>query len=323
MPENTVSLTALAHRSLGLGGRRGVFSSGEVAIAELRGGWLDGAVRFDLWGVDLPAVNGMATSLQADLFSDGLNLRRQGILQLKLVAATDQGEGAPIRWHKTLDYALLYEYRFADADGAASLIARIPIDGATDATPIGTTTVTDRMVRWDNVEAPVLEVTPHAARHSHALWAGHRGLSAGRRSTWTGDTDPPARRRRDCDDLYHTDRILGTFPARQQPAHPDLSAPAAGARRSPGIAGLPGRRAEVHPSRRAERRYRSVPTQLQWSGFPANQSKRRLSARAGALTRTAAIAVSAVARLLICPTGTYSEGIIGRYSTRRNKRCRR
>lgn len=160
MPKNTVSLAALVHRSLGLGGRRGMFATGQVDIAELRGGWLDGTVRFDLWGVDLPTVNELATTVQAALFSDGLNLRRRGILQLKLVAAADQGEGAPTRWHKTLDYKVLYEYRFTDVDGAASLIARIPIEGETDDTPIGTTLVTDRMVRWDDAGAPVLEVIP-------------------------------------------------------------------------------------------------------------------------------------------------------------------
>jgi hypothetical protein len=94
MPANTVSLAALTHRSLGLCGRRGMFATGQVDVAELRGGWLDGTVRFDLWGVDLPTVNGLATTVQAALFSDGLNLRRRGILQLQLVAAVDQGEGA-------------------------------------------------------------------------------------------------------------------------------------------------------------------------------------------------------------------------------------
>ena len=64
-------------------------------------------------------------------------------------------------WRRTADYSLLFEHRFADTDGAQSLIARIPIhtDPEQSFSPDReTTVVTDEMVRWDNESAPSLVI---------------------------------------------------------------------------------------------------------------------------------------------------------------------
>ncbi len=161
MPSNTLSLVQLDHRSLGLGGRRGMHTLGGMDIAELRGGWLDTVVRFDLWGPDADSANTQAANLQAALLANSLTLRRLGLLKLSLDNSTDSPLGTPpSSWRKTLDYTALYEYHFQDTDGAASLIARIPIDSQTDFGPLGfeNTVVSDWMVRWDNEGAPALEV---------------------------------------------------------------------------------------------------------------------------------------------------------------------
>jgi hypothetical protein len=174
LPPNTLSLVQLSHRSLGLGGRRGLYTRGGVDVAELRGGWLDAVVRFDLWGPDLGFVNTQAADLQAALLTDNPTLRHQGLLQLSLTSSTDGPPGAPpSSWRKTLDYAVLYEYHFQDTDGAASLIARVPIDSQTDlgATSQETTEIRNWMVRWDNEGAPALEVTapPRGVVHVRGL----------------------------------------------------------------------------------------------------------------------------------------------------------
>ncbi len=167
MPPNGVALAEFQHRSLGVGGRRGLRALGPMDVAELRGGWLDGVVRFDLWGPNPTVVNEGAQQIQAGLLGAGLELRRRGLLRLRLAASKDEEFESPTRWRRTLDYSVLFEYRFEDSDGAASLIARIPVDDETDhgAPSHGHTEIRDAMVHWDDAGAPALELLaqPHAA----------------------------------------------------------------------------------------------------------------------------------------------------------------
>ena len=161
LPANGLSLVSLDYRALGLGGRYGLLRSGGLDIAELRGGWLDAVVRFDIWGADPDAANTAVIALQNALIANGLELRRQGVLRLKLSATADGDRGTVSGWRKTVDYSVLYEYRYQDTDGAASLIARVPIDSETDigAASHETTEVHDWMMLWDNQAAPALVIT--------------------------------------------------------------------------------------------------------------------------------------------------------------------
>jgi hypothetical protein len=161
MPPNSLSLTELRHRSLGLGGRRGIFTLGGMDAGELRGGWLEGVVRFDLWANDLGALNNQVAVLQSQLLADSPALRQSRLLQLRHAGTAEHLSDDLATLRKSLDYSVLYEYHYMDTDGAAGLIARVPIHSDVDAIPGSeeTTEVTDWMVLWSEHEAPVLEVS--------------------------------------------------------------------------------------------------------------------------------------------------------------------
>ena len=163
MPPNSLSVVELEPRSLGLGGRRGMYQVAGMDVAELRGGWLKTVIRFDLWGPNLNTVNILAVTLQSRLLESSLTLRQGGVLQIKLAGASDgPSTSPPNSWRKSLDYSVLYEYHYQDADGAAGLIARIPIHVGIDTLPgeFEITEVSDWMVLWDNQGAPTLEIAP-------------------------------------------------------------------------------------------------------------------------------------------------------------------
>jgi hypothetical protein len=159
LPPNTLGIVSLNPRSLGLGGRRGMARSAGLDVAELRGGWLDTVIRFDIWGADATTVGDLAATLQAALANDAPELRRARLLQIRLTNTSDATETAD-SWRRSIDYAVLYEYHYQDTDGATSLIARVPIHGETDFSAAEVTTVTDHMVRWDELGAPALVITP-------------------------------------------------------------------------------------------------------------------------------------------------------------------
>lgn len=90
-------------------------------------------------------------------------LRAAGFLQLAPVGASlAERPGATDIWRSTVDYSVLYEFRYRDADGAESLISRIPID--IDSNFPDHTSVSDDMVRWDEEAAPALNVGRKSAR---------------------------------------------------------------------------------------------------------------------------------------------------------------
>lgn len=161
-PNPTVRLLGLTPRALGVGGRRGLLSQAALNVAELRGGWLEATIGFNVTGPDLTNVNAQADAIITRLLSRSLDLRQEGVLQLKLTSSADTDlPGSPPSLRRTLTYTVLYEYRFFDTDGAASLIARIPIDSETDQGPATheRTVVTDWMARWDDQGAEALEVS--------------------------------------------------------------------------------------------------------------------------------------------------------------------
>ncbi|MFN8475300.1 MAG: hypothetical protein U0822_24165 [Anaerolineae bacterium] len=162
-PNASVRLLGLIPRPLGLGGRRGLLNQPGLAVAELRGGWIEATVGYNVSGSDLDNVNTQSDTIITRLLSRSVDLRREGVLQLRLAGTTDsESGGSPPTLRRVLTYTVLYEYRFFDTDGAASLIARIPIDSETDLGSLTheQTVVTDWMVRWDDQGAAALEISP-------------------------------------------------------------------------------------------------------------------------------------------------------------------
>lgn len=160
LPEPSISIISLEERPLSIGNRRGVEQFGLFPIIELKGGRLNAVVRFHIWGVDLAGADKEIQDFQGRLLANADILRSDGFLDLAAEGSSDpELIGSQNAWRRTADYRVLYEFHYEDTDDAESIMARIPIniDGEL-------TTVSDRMVRWDNLSAPILEARGEADR---------------------------------------------------------------------------------------------------------------------------------------------------------------
>lgn len=163
LPVANVTLETVAERPIGIGNHRGAESAGPLGVRTLRGGRLDARVRFQVWAAGPAEADSAMQSLHSTLLDDVEVLRQVGFLRFAPVG-TSLAEHLPTipAWRKAASYDVLYEFAYADADDAASLIARIPVTGDTEE-PDGpaqeTQTLTDHLVRWDQEGAPALVVT--------------------------------------------------------------------------------------------------------------------------------------------------------------------
>ncbi len=166
VPQPSVIILTLNDAPVGLGNFIGGEPRGPIGLVEVKGGRLDGGVRFMLWGNNMQEVNDAMLVLQADLLAAHQTLLGRGFLKFTAAASSNpQFDAALNAWSRTADYSLLYEYRYEDADAAQSLIARIPIHADSElinSPNRETTTVTDEMARWDDQTAPVLAVRGQA-----------------------------------------------------------------------------------------------------------------------------------------------------------------
>jgi hypothetical protein len=162
-PPSTVFPLELSERAVGLGGHRGLDSRAGLTVVELQGVRVEALVRFELWGLSAAAAETAARNLSASLFGDRIGLWAAGVLRIAL-----EGSPAPVEvtaataWRKDVDYRVLFEHRTESAGEAESLIARIPVHSdpeVRDSLMRETTTVTDELVRWDD-----LGVTPLVIR---------------------------------------------------------------------------------------------------------------------------------------------------------------
>ncbi|HEU0292195.1 MAG TPA: hypothetical protein VFR47_05635 [Anaerolineales bacterium] len=162
LPDPAVILISLNDAPVGLGRFLGEEPRSMFSGVELKGGRLDGVVRFVLWGADVAAVNEVVLTLQAALLASTQPLFNRGFLRFNAVASSNPAFDSTLNvWGRTADYSLLYEYRYQADDAADSLIARIPIHSDPEernSLQRETTVVTDEMVRWDNETAPALNL---------------------------------------------------------------------------------------------------------------------------------------------------------------------
>jgi hypothetical protein len=161
-PTPSISVVRITERPVGLGNRVGNEMRGSFMVAALKGSRLDAVVRFQVQANQLDAVNTAIQTVHEQLLAAKPSLRRQGILRLDAAdTALATFDSVLNVWRQTCEYKVLYEFYFRDSDEAESLIARIPI--AINSEYNESTVVTDRMVRWDNQSAPVLQLRGRTA----------------------------------------------------------------------------------------------------------------------------------------------------------------
>lgn len=167
LPPAGVSAISVQERTLGLGNQRGSERRGNFAAVVLKGGRLEGAARFELWGANPTEVDIRVNQLQGGLLAAKDALWSAGFLKLAAAGASSAEHlPPPNAWRRSVDYSFLYEYHYQDSDGAESLLARIPIHNDLEergALVRETGVVTGRMVRWDDESAPDLEFAASAS----------------------------------------------------------------------------------------------------------------------------------------------------------------
>jgi hypothetical protein len=212
LPAAGVSAISVQERTLGLGNYRGTERRGNFAAVALMGGRLAGTARFELWGDTPGAVDTRVNQLQGALLAARDALWTAGFLKLAAAGAISAEHlQPPNAWRRSVDYTFLYEYHYQDSDGAESLLARIPIHSdleERDSLVRETSVVTDRMVRWDDEAAPVLEF---AASSSAGLRISGLASLATLPVGWTGHPVTLARLSRSAPAAPTTYPDLATF----------------------------------------------------------------------------------------------------------------
>lgn len=156
-PTPSISIVRVTERSVGLGGQVGMEVKGSFQVAVVKGNRLDAVIRLQVERDQPDAVNTAIAELHDRLLTQKNRLRQAGFLRFAaLETSTAELNPTLDRWTQTIDYTVLYEFRFLDTEGAESLIARIPITVTGEVEDA--TVVTDRMVRWDERSAPTLMV---------------------------------------------------------------------------------------------------------------------------------------------------------------------
>jgi hypothetical protein len=154
-PAASLSLVSVAERAVGLGSHVGTDLRGPFSVAALKGLRLEAVVRYQLWAATPSDVEQAIADLIARLLADRDVLRQAGFLRLELKhTGVSENVFAEDAWRQSVEFEVLFEFPFVDADDAESLIARIPITVSDHFTE--TTVVTDELTRWDNESAPSL-----------------------------------------------------------------------------------------------------------------------------------------------------------------------
>lgn len=182
LPPPGLSVVSVSERTVGIGNRRGTDFVGPFAVLSLKGVRLEAVVRFQYWAADPAGADALLTGLHGRLAAGAGVLRTAGFLQVTAAGASP-AELLETAWRVTADYRVLYEFRYQDADGAESLLSRIPIDIGNERAPNVTTTVSDDMVRWDDGGAPALVVR---RRRAHAFRLDALSLLAFLPAGWDG-----------------------------------------------------------------------------------------------------------------------------------------
>src|SRR5215212_840582 len=154
-PAAGLSLVSVVERAVGLGSHVGVDHRGPFSVAALKGLRLEAVARYQLWAATPADLEQATNDLITSLLGDREVLRQAGFLRVALKhTGISENVFAEDAWRQSVEFEVLFEFSFVDADDAESLIARIPIairDHFTEST-----LVTGDLTRWDNESAPSL-----------------------------------------------------------------------------------------------------------------------------------------------------------------------
>ncbi len=174
LPDPGISVVSVKELPLAIGNRRGTERRASFPAVEQKGGRLEAVVRFQAWGGDPAEVDTRIEELHGQLLAAKEALLGRfaasvdgtwsgGFLRLGAESTSSSEQHADLNaWRKWADYEVLYEFHFLDADGAQSLIARIPID--INSMFAESTVITDEMMRWDDLAAQALELNGRTRR---------------------------------------------------------------------------------------------------------------------------------------------------------------
>ena len=163
-PSPTVAVTEATPRPVGLSNLVGLDSPGGLQFATIRGGRFEVGLQVGVEAGDAASADAALLAAHATLLDRRPHLRALGFLRFEPGVFTP-AEPFHGGFRRTGSYRALYEYRYRDVDGAASLIARIPVDsdldsplGALDASGHEAQVVTGPLVRWDREGQTTLRV---------------------------------------------------------------------------------------------------------------------------------------------------------------------
>jgi hypothetical protein len=164
-PAASLSLVSVVERPVGLGNYVGMDQRGPFSVAVLKGLRLEAVARYQLWAATPTDVEQAINDLITRLLGDRETLRQEGFLRVQLKhSGVSENVFAEDAWRQSVEFEVLFEFPFVDADDAESLMARIPItikDHINEST-----LVTGDLTRWDNESAPSLPLrgTLHIGR---------------------------------------------------------------------------------------------------------------------------------------------------------------
>lgn len=148
-PAASLSLVSVVERAVGLGSHVGIDQRGPFSVAALKGLRLEAVARYQLWAATPTDVEQAINDLITLILGDREALRQAGFLRVELKqTGVSENVFAEDAWRQSVEFEVLFEFPFVDADDAESLIARIPIairDRFTEST-----VVTGDLTRWDN-----------------------------------------------------------------------------------------------------------------------------------------------------------------------------
>jgi hypothetical protein len=161
LPAPNISIIKIQEKPTGLGNYIGETLVNQFSQV-IKGGRLQATVRFHLWATAPNDADLAIDDLHGRLLTAKDDLWLAGFLRFVSLDSSLPDHVSSLNvWRRTADYDVLYEYRYTDADGAQSLIARIPIHTdpeEPDSPNRETAVVTDAMARWDNLAAPTLDL---------------------------------------------------------------------------------------------------------------------------------------------------------------------